>query len=431
MNMKVTYLALSIALAGGALLSPAVLATETIGFHGYIRAGSLFDAKDNFSKAGYADEIDKNMGRLGAEVDNSWEGRLNKLWDLGSNKTVDIHLNIESKDDGLQTRTAPRETGISETYVELGGITPTGKMWGGMRYYGRENYIYTTDFFYTDYSGTGAGVKDLELGGGKWNFAYINSNDTDHTERPDGSSAIMHALHTSARYGAWDIEVAAKQMPDNSFNGDNNQYATKGIEGTAIYSRDDFFTLPGGFSKFIAQAGRGLGSGDLLGATLTNTAMYRKGSLYQKTVQDKNDGYKPYQTKVREGDQSYRMFVWGGWYGAKVQFLPTLSYQYNDYELGGHDSWYAASLRPVFPVNEFFSVQTELGYVKNNLIVDNVDQGSHSSKVSIVPTFTVNTGMGPSPEIRLLATYVDRNYKASWLDSREDVLVGIQADMWW
>lgn len=111
--------------------------------------------------------------------------------------------------------------------------------------------------------------------------------------------------------------------------------------------------------------------------------------------------------------------------------LPTLSYQYNDYELGGHDSWYAASLRPVFPVNEFFSVQTELGYVKNNLIVAGVDQGSHSSKLSVVPTFTVNTGVGPSPEIRLLATYVDRNYEVAWQDSREDFLVGLQADMWW
>lgn len=429
--MKVSYLACAVALASGLLLSNTVSATESIGFHGYIRAGSLFDTKDNFSKAGYADEMDKNMGRIGAEVDNSWEGRLNKLWDLGSGKSVDIHLNIESKGDGLQTRTAPRETGISESYVELGGITPTGKVWGGMRYYGRDNYIYTTDYFYTDYSGTGAGVKDLELGGGKWNFAYINSNDTDHTERPDGSSAIMHTLHSSARYGAWDMELAAKQMPDNTFTGDGNKYATKGIEGTLIYSLDDFFTLPGGFSKFIVQSGRGLGSGDMLGATLTNTSMYRKGSLYQKTLQDKNDGYKPYQTKVREGDQSYRMFIWGGWYGAKVQFLPTLSYQYNDYEQGGHDSWYAAALRPVFPINEFFMVQTEIGYVKNNLIVDSIDQSSHSSKVTLAPTFTVNTGVGPSPEIRLLTTYVNRSYSASWMKSREDLYAGIQADMWW
>ena len=57
-----------------------------------------------------------------------------------------------------------------------------------------------------------------------------------------------------------------------------------------------------------------------------------------KTLQDQADGYKPYQSKVMEGDQSYRAFLWGGWYGANVHLLPTLSYQYNDYEMGGHDS---------------------------------------------------------------------------------------------
>jgi len=429
--MKLKSAALLVGACCGFALPIMAQASETIGFHGYIRAGSLFDAKDNFSKAGYAYEMDKSMGRLGAEVDNSWEAGLNKLWDLGSGKTVDIHFKVESDGDGLQTRAAPRETGVSETYVELGGITPTGTMWGGLRYYDRENYIWTTDYFYTDYSGTGVGFKNVEMADGKWDFAYINSNDTDHSDRPDGSAATMHTLHSSALYGAWDFEVALKQMPNNEFTGDSKQYATKGMEGTAIYSREDFFFMPGGFSKFIAQAGRGLGSGDLLGANLTNTSMYRKGSLYQKTLQDKADGYKPYQSKVMDGDQSYRMFAWGGWYGASLHLLPTLSYQYNDYELGGHDSWYAASLRPVFPVNEFFSVQTEVGYVKNNLVVAGVDQGSHSSKLSLVPTFTVNTGVGPSPEIRLLATYVDRNYEAAWQDSREDFLVGLQADMWW
>lgn len=80
----------------------------------------------------------------------------------------------------------------------------------------------------------------------------------------------MHTLHSVLYMAPGISEVALKQMPNNEFTGDSKQYATKGIEGTTIYSRDDFFFMPGGFSKFIAQAGRGLGSGDLLGANLTN-----------------------------------------------------------------------------------------------------------------------------------------------------------------
>lgn len=63
----------------------------------------------------------------------------------------------------------------------------------------------------------------------------------------------MHTLHSSALYGAWDFEVAMKQMPNNEFTGDSKQYATKGIEGTTIYSRDDFFFMPGGFSGLLRK----------------------------------------------------------------------------------------------------------------------------------------------------------------------------------
>nr|VUD28465.1 putative porin [Raoultella sp. NCTC 9187] len=100
-------------------------------------------------------------------------------------------------------------------------------------------------------------------------------------------------------------------------------------------------------------------------------------------MQDVNNGYKPYQTKVQEGDQSYRMFVWGGWYGANVNILPTFTYQYNDYEAGHHDSWYAASLRSVFPFNEFFSIQTEVGYVDNDLVVNNMDQAAAPVRLAL------------------------------------------------
>jgi len=226
--MKLKSLALFVGACCGLAMPAVSNAAESFGFHGYIRAGSMFDAKDNFAKAGYEYEMDKTMGRLGSELDNSWEAGLNKLWDLGSNKSVNIHFKVESDADGLQTRAAPRESGVSETYVELGGITPTGTMWGGLRYYDRENYIWTTDYFYTDYSGTGVGIKAMEMAGGKWDFAYINSNDTSHSDRANGTEATMHTLHTSALYGAWDMEIALKQMPSNEFTGDNKQYATKG-----------------------------------------------------------------------------------------------------------------------------------------------------------------------------------------------------------
>ena len=55
---------------------------------------------------------------------------------------------------------------------------------------------------------------------------------------------------------------------------------------------------------------------------------------------------------------------------------------------------------------------------------------SHSDvgKVTVAPTWTINTGMGPAPEIRLLATYLtDSGTNAG----KHDFIVGMQADMWW
>ena len=65
--MKLKSAALLVGACCGFALPIMAQASETIGFHGYIRAGSLFDAKDNFAKAGYAYEMDKSMGRLGAQ----------------------------------------------------------------------------------------------------------------------------------------------------------------------------------------------------------------------------------------------------------------------------------------------------------------------------------------------------------------------------
>ncbi|WP_238155593.1 carbohydrate porin, partial [Aeromonas salmonicida] len=94
--MKLKSVALFVGACCGLALPAISNATESFGFHGYIRAGSMFDAKDDFAKAGYEYEMDKTMGRLGSELDNSWEGGLNKLWELGGNKSVNIHFKVES-----------------------------------------------------------------------------------------------------------------------------------------------------------------------------------------------------------------------------------------------------------------------------------------------------------------------------------------------
>ena len=49
------------------------------------------------------------------------------------------------------------------------------------------------------------------------------------TDRANGTDATMHTLHSSAlAHGAWDMEVALKQMPSNEFTGDTKNMRPKG-----------------------------------------------------------------------------------------------------------------------------------------------------------------------------------------------------------
>ena len=50
--MKLKSLALFVGACCGLAMPAVSNAAESFGFHGYIRAGSMFDAKDNFAKAG-------------------------------------------------------------------------------------------------------------------------------------------------------------------------------------------------------------------------------------------------------------------------------------------------------------------------------------------------------------------------------------------
>src|SRR4029079_9645991 len=52
-------------------------------------------------------------------------------------------------------------------YVDISGIPwlGGGTAWVGTRYYKRES-VYISDFFYWNPSGVGAGVEDIDLGGG-------------------------------------------------------------------------------------------------------------------------------------------------------------------------------------------------------------------------------------------------------------------------
>ncbi|WP_436323811.1 carbohydrate porin [Vibrio cidicii] len=427
--MKLSKLTLACLVAtAGLSAAPVVHAEKSDGFefHGYFRAGALYSENDDFKRAKFPASKER-LGRLGIESDNHFELALQKNFENDDGQKIRIKTRVGADNAqsggnnqlGTNADAANSSIGMVETFVEFDGVTETGTVWGGTRFYGKDNYIFMTDFFYTDMSGTGVGIEGVQLGDYKWDFAYIASDNAEGEWWALNANNPMHSVHVGVDLDGVELHAMAKYLPDNMVDG--KEYASNGMEMTAIVHTDSVFGLSDkGFTKYIAQAGKGLGSGQLLGGTLTTYNAWKPGNGALEGPAN--------MKKVESGDISARALVWGGYFFENgVSIFHSIQGQYNDLDNGGKDSWASAMIRPSFPVSKNFFIATEAGYQYNKWEDANgVGDDATNYKLTVAPTIIVPTGFGPAPEIRFLATYLDGSAR-----DKADLLVGIQADMWW
>ncbi|WP_028024034.1 carbohydrate porin [Enterovibrio calviensis] len=462
---------LSIAILGAAaVLSgiPAVNAAiiDEVEFHGYFRAGFFASKENDFKKAGIGGQKEL-LGRLGLESDNDGNFGFTTFTDIGEEQQLRINIGVGGTDfDELIG------------FVEMDGVTRSGTLWAGDRKIGEENYIFMTDFFYTDIEGIGVGIQDYEIGDSFIDLAYISSErsislDDDYDDFVDQAFSSgtdvyaglfragfsdpaaraliasnqnnpMHTFHASYTLGALTLQGNYKYMADNwDFTG--KQWADTGYDATAIYHMLDFFGLKGNaFSYAIAQAGRGLGSGNLLGGTITDYGSLRPGSTtqgYHTGEWGKYSGDPYYLITHREEDAlSARVLLWGGYTNSDgIGFFPSIQAQYNDEgtnsvsgaDDGGYNYWVSVMMRNIFPVRDNFIIQTETGYYENTA------NGStwHQSKFTVAPTFVLSDGL-KTAEIRFTATYLPLSWTTGdetdpTVTLKDDIVIGIQADAYW
>lgn len=396
--------------------------TQQLEFNGYVRTGVFVSTENDYKKSGFIGQKE-TLGRLGIEYDDDASASIANTWTIDEDKSIRISASID--DDAELT-----------VGIELGGLSESGVVWAGDRDYGKDNYIFMTDFFYTDMSGVGVGIEGYELGDFFINTAYIASHrdwEDDEIEDWDADGEIdnfdnyMHAFNAAITYDALELSLTYKIMQDN-WNEEGKEYAETGADITAIYSMDDFFFLPGkGSSTIIAQAGYGLGSGNLLGGTITDYNGYHPGSLAQGEQPDWGIyGNSEYLiTHVEEEYSSARLLVWGGYtFKNGISLFPSIQCQYNDMDDSGYNYWVSAMIRPIFPVSDNFFVQSELGTVYNNW-----NGGSWGQqKATIAPTYIIGTGLGVDPQVRFMASYVNNAWSVS---EGSDIILAVQTTVNW
>ncbi|USD67059.1 carbohydrate porin [Vibrio sp. SCSIO 43136] len=426
--MKLSKLTLAFLAASAGMASLPTFAEKSDGFefHGYFRAGALYSKNDDFKRSKFPASKER-LGRLGIESDNHFELALQKNFENDDGQKIRIKTrvgadNAQSEGEnqlGLNADAANSSIGMVETFVEFEGVTETGVLWGGKRFYGKDNYIFMTDFFYTDMSGTGVGIEGVEIGDNKWDFAYVASDNAEGGFWGTDTNNPMHAFHVGVNFGSVELHTMGKYLPDNYVDG--VKYASDGIEATAIVNTDSVFGLSDkGFTKYIAQVGKGLGSGQLLGGTITTYNAWKPGNGALEGPSK--------MKKVESGDVSTRALVWGGYFFENgVSIFHSIQGQHNNLDAGGKDSWASAMIRPSFPISQNFFIATEAGYQYNKWEdAAGVGDDQTNYKLTLAPTVIVPSGFGPAPEIRFLATYLDGSAR-----DKADLLVGIQADMWW
>ncbi|MEZ8143066.1 maltoporin [Enterovibrio norvegicus FF-33] len=463
-RLSMAVLSAAAALSGMPAANAAII--DEVEFHGYFRAGFFASKENDFKKADIGGQKEL-LGRLGLESDNDGNIGFTTITNIGDDQQLRINIGVGN-------------TEFDELigFVEMDGITRSGTLWGGKRKIGEENYIFMTDFFYTDLDGLGVGIQDYEVGDGFIDLAYISSdrnisltgdyddfvdaayqtnnagdialnkefifNEADRQRIQSNQNNPMHTFHASYTLGALTVQGNYKYMPNNwDFTG--KEWADTGYDATAIYHMLNFFGLEGNaFSYAIAQAGRGLGSGNLLGGTISDYGSLRPGSLTQGYHTGEWGDYfgDPYYliTHREEDALSARALLWGGYTNSSgIGFFPSIQAQYNDEgtnstagaDNGGYNYWVSVMMRNIFPVRDNFIIQTEAGYYENTQ-----NGGTwHQSKLTVAPTFVLSDGLSTA-EIRFTATYLPLSWTTG--DStdpsvklKDDIVFGIQADAYW
>ena len=378
-------------------------------FHGYARSGVIVSDDrtdgDKFAVPGFSGA---GAYRLGNEDDTGWEANFLKTFKMDDGSYAKFCLLLANFTGDAYDEEVDNSVQARQVFVEMGNLPPfTGAfadstIWAGKRYYERADF-HINDWKYTNMSGTGAGITNINVGGpGNLNLAFITNDLEDSAGDEFGKVYNLDARYkgVEALGGTWEYVATLKDAKDSP-------NANDGFQLGAIYDRGDFYGVADGGSKVVLQYGDGLG-----------TAL----------------GFADSSADIDNDATSYRIAT-SGLMTANEKwdvFAQAIYEDRSDYEADGDDeTWTSFGVRPVYKVNKNFELQFELGYDVVDL--DNEADGD-ITKLTFAPTFKLDTGdFWARPEIRTFVTYAtwDNDLKEAYeTDSDDGLNFGVQAEVW-
>lgn len=262
MERRFKLLAVAASLTGLGL--PAAQAVE---MNGYFRTGPAKCSEGGVNRCQFS-LTGAGAGafyRLGNEGDSYGEFALSQAGKADALE-YKVTVMINGYNPGTSNATAAngRDFGFNQMFAEGKGfdIAPNSTFWIGQRFYGRDN-VHIVDTFYTNLSGTGAGV-DSPLGGGTLGVAYfrddasvasrVNVDYAGLAVNPGGKLRIVGTFTSSdqktggVKTGKNGVGLTLQHIQDNIFGlGGSNKAWLQFAQGSA--------GLNGGFGSATAPSG--------------------------------------------------------------------------------------------------------------------------------------------------------------------------------
>jgi maltoporin len=302
--------------------------------------------------------------------------------------------------------------GIEQAYVEMKGvdIAPQALFWMGKRR--DRDDVHIVDTFFTNMSGVGAGVENIDVGFGKFGFAGYKSDSA--AQYVDGQLSTTAHNNGVGRIHAQLYDIAVN--PDGklrlvaTYSKGDSQGGLKGQSGYGFnveHVQDKFF---GGGNHIWVQYAQG--------STDINQGISDNGSH--------GDGYKTW--RIVESP-SWQVGSFGGQAIAMYQHTkgPTSAETWNFWTLGGRGS---------IGLTKNLKWLTEIGY--SSLKPDG-GSAENVTKLTIGPALSTGPDFWKRPELRLYATYANYN-KAAAADTTNNynfpanktsaVSYGAQVEIW-
>ena len=287
--------------------------------------------------------------------------------------------------------------GLQQYYLETGNFTSVplfaaSKLWLGKRYYRRHD-VHITDFYYWANNGSGFGIEDIRLGTQRLAYAYKYNTVNENTPAAETISSHDFQFY-NLKAGSGKLQVGIELQ--------NSDQATDiyGAQWHFLYRQE---LSDDRFYEWAVQYGEGLGA---------NLDM--------------------------NGGSGHTWRVVGQWLfgeAAAWQGLATVVFE----RQSDQQSWTSLGVRPVFYIDQHYSLAVELGH---DQVSNPVAPLQLLDKVSVALQWAEAKGFWQRPVYRAYASYADWNQAAQdaglaggttgpYADNSNGLMVGLQVEVWW